>query len=154
MSNHHEVAMDTHLAEFGRRATATSDALRALSHEHRLMILALLNGRERSVGELEHILRLPQPAVSQQLARLRLDNLVSSRRSGRTIYYTTETTRLEAIYRDLGVLLGKMVDPTISTARIEAEIASGLTMPAAESLESPPPSAPAPEVEAGISLNA
>jgi DNA-binding transcriptional ArsR family regulator len=112
------------LAEFGRRASETSDALRALSHEHRLMILCLLTGRERSVGELEQILQLPQPAVSQQLARLRLDDLVSSRRDGRTIYYTTETEKLSGIYRSLGILLGHAPESAEAAVRIDAEIAA------------------------------
>jgi DNA-binding transcriptional ArsR family regulator len=110
------------LESFVRRAASTSDALRALSHENRLMILSLLTGRERSVGELEQVLRLPQPAVSQQLARLRLDDLVSSRRDGRTIYYTAEVAKLEAIYRDLGELLGYTSDSAIVFARIDAEV--------------------------------
>jgi DNA-binding transcriptional ArsR family regulator len=110
------------LDSFVRRAAATSDALRALSHENRLMILSLLTGRERSVGELEQVLKLPQPAVSQQLARLRLDDLVSSRRDGRTIYYTAESAKLEAIYRDLGELLGYTSDSAAVFARIDAEV--------------------------------
>lgn len=83
-----------------------SDALRALSHESRLMILCLLRDCERSVGEIEAILELPQPAVSQQLARLRLDDLVTCRRDGRTIYYTLDPARIDGIWRDLGVMLG------------------------------------------------
>lgn len=110
------------LESFVRRAAATSDALRALSHENRLMILSLLTGRERSVGELEQVLKLPQPAVSQQLARLRLDDLVSSRRDGLTIYYTAESAKLEAIYRDLGELLGYTSDSAAVFARIDAEV--------------------------------
>jgi DNA-binding transcriptional ArsR family regulator len=39
------------------------------------------------VGELENILNLRQPTVSQQLARLRVDGLVSTRRDGKAIYY-------------------------------------------------------------------
>lgn len=120
------------LTEFSHRATLTSDVLRALSHEHRLMILSLLAGRERSVGELEQILRLPQPAVSQQLARLRLDDLVTSRRSGRTIYYTAELPKIDALYRDLGALLGRMPDASVSAHRVDAEIAAGLSMPMTE----------------------
>ena len=142
--NVQHAAGETHLAEFGRRAVATSDALRALSHEHRLMILSLLFGRERSVGELEQILRLPQPAVSQQLARLRLDDLVSCRRSGRTIYYTTECARLEAIWHDLGTLIGRIADPVVAFPRLDAEISRGLTLPQASQDPAGEPVAPAP----------
>jgi DNA-binding transcriptional ArsR family regulator len=125
------------LEEFGKYASMTSDSLRALSHEHRLMILCLLTGRERSVGELEHILRLPQPAVSQQLARLRLDHLVTSRRDGRTIFYTTETARLQSIYKDLGVLLGYTADAAEVAARIDAEIEANMPVPVVAEVETP-----------------
>ena len=37
--------------------------------------------------ELENILSLRQSAVSQQLARLRYDGMVDTRRDGKTIYY-------------------------------------------------------------------
>ena len=59
----------------------------ALGHEARLVILCLLVEGERSVSELEQLLNLRQPAVSQQLARLRADDLVEARRDGKNIYY-------------------------------------------------------------------
>lgn len=69
------------------QARKASDLLKALSHETRLMILCLLSEREMSVSEIEEIVQLPQATVSQQLARLRTDNLVSARREGRMIHY-------------------------------------------------------------------
>lgn len=68
-------------------ARRAADFLKALAHETRLLLLCLLAERERSVTELENILALRQPAVSQQLARLRLDGLVTTRRDGKIIYY-------------------------------------------------------------------
>lgn len=68
-------------------AKRASAVLKALAHENRLMILCILAERETSVGELEERLDLRQPTVSQQLARLRTDGLVSTRRDGKTIYY-------------------------------------------------------------------
>jgi len=69
-------------------ARSARDLLKALAHETRLMILCLLVEEERSVGELEQLMGLRQPSVSQQLARLRFDGLVNARREGRTIYYS------------------------------------------------------------------
>jgi DNA-binding transcriptional ArsR family regulator len=84
------------------RAQKASDFLKALAHESRLLILCLLAERERTVGELESLLAISQPTVSQQLARLRLDGLVDSRRDGKAVYYSLadETTRrfISAIY--------------------------------------------------------
>jgi DNA-binding transcriptional ArsR family regulator len=69
-------------------AREASEFLKALSHEARLVILCLLSEGEKSVTEIEQTLALRQPAVSQQLARLRADNLVETRRDGKNIYYS------------------------------------------------------------------
>lgn len=82
-----------------------SRTVRALSHEQRLAILVHLSQGECSVGELERKLNLPQPAVSQQLARLRLDGLVLTRREGRTIYYCAHRQRLGDFLAGLNRLL-------------------------------------------------
>jgi DNA-binding transcriptional ArsR family regulator len=68
-------------------ASKATDFLKALAHEGRLMILCRLATGEKSVTELETLLSTRQAAVSQQLARLRLEGLVSQRRDGKTIYY-------------------------------------------------------------------
>jgi DNA-binding transcriptional ArsR family regulator len=84
-------------------ARRASDFLKVLAHESRLILLCLLSARERSVSELEQILSLRQPTLSQQLARLRYDKLVTTRRDGKTIYYSLadENVRdvLAVIYR-------------------------------------------------------
>ena len=68
-------------------ATDSSNFLKAISHEGRLMILCHLATGEKSVTELEELLAARQAAVSQQLARLRLEGLVTPRRDGKAIYY-------------------------------------------------------------------
>ena len=68
-------------------AREASEFLKALAQESRLLILCALAGGEKSVGVLEAFLSQRQSTVSQQLARLRLDNLVTARREGATIYY-------------------------------------------------------------------
>ncbi len=75
------------LDDMTEKAQAASNFLKALAHEGRLMILCHLSAGEKSVTELEHLLQSRQAAVSQQLARLRLEGLVSCRREGKTIYY-------------------------------------------------------------------
>jgi len=78
---------DAELAKMGVNAGRATDFLKALGHKGRLMILCHLASGEHSVTELEHLLSQRQAAVSQQLARLRLEHLVDSRRDGKTIYY-------------------------------------------------------------------
>ncbi len=83
-------------------ACDASQLLKALSHEGRLMILCHLVTGEKSVTELEDLLSARQAAVSQQLARLRLEGLVTPRRDGKAIYYSLTDDRpkriLEVIY--------------------------------------------------------
>ncbi len=75
-------------------AKEATDFLKALAHEGRLVILCRLADRECSVAELEEMLSARQAAVSQQLARLRLEGLVSTRREGKTIYYSLSDERV------------------------------------------------------------
>jgi len=90
------------LRRLASKARKASGFLKALAHETRLLILCLLAERERSVTELEELLSLSQPTVSQHLARLRLHELVNTRRDGKTVYYALadDTTRrfISAIY--------------------------------------------------------
>ena len=79
-----EIALD----DMVEKATAAANFLKALAHEGRLMILCHLSQGEKSVTELEQLLCARQAAVSQQLARLRLEGLVQARREGKTIFYS------------------------------------------------------------------
>ena len=64
--------------------------LKGLANESRLMILCVLAEGERSVSDLNTIVPLSQSALSQQLARLRQQGLVKTRRESQTIYYSLE----------------------------------------------------------------
>lgn len=90
-----------HLEDQVLKAT---DFLKALANPHRLMILCLLRDDEFAVSELEKRLSLRQPTLSQQLARLREDNLVATRRDGKQIYYrlaSDEVRRTIALLDDM-----------------------------------------------------
>lgn len=71
--------------------------LKSLSNSNRLMILCQLIDGEKSVGELEAVIEIRQPTLSQQLARLRKDALVSTRRDGKTIYYRMASSESRAV---------------------------------------------------------
>jgi DNA-binding transcriptional ArsR family regulator len=85
-----------------RNALTASDFLKALAHEGRLMILCHLASGEKSVTDLERLLSSRQAAVSQQLARLRLEGLVKYRREGKAIYYSLRDSKsrrvIELVY--------------------------------------------------------
>jgi DNA-binding transcriptional ArsR family regulator len=78
-------------------AITAADFLKALAHEGRLMILCHLASGEKSVTELEELLKYRQAAVSQQLARLRLEGMVNYRRDGKAIYYSLNGKKSERI---------------------------------------------------------
>lgn len=87
-----------------QRALRASDFLKALANPHRLMILCMISERELSVRELEAALGLRQPTLSQQLARLREDELVATRRAGKQIFYSLaseEVRRTIALLEDM-----------------------------------------------------
>ena len=69
-------------------ASDAAGLMKALGNESRLMILCVLAEGERSVSDLNTIVPLSQSALSQQLARLRQQNLVTTRRESQTIYYS------------------------------------------------------------------
>ncbi len=68
--------------------------LKLLANEDRLLLLCQLSQGERSVGELEDLLDIRQPTLSQQLAVLRNDGVVETRRDGKRIYYRVADARL------------------------------------------------------------
>jgi DNA-binding transcriptional ArsR family regulator len=81
-----------------------ADFFRALAHPVRIRILETLGARERSVAELQQILGLEQPIVSQQLAVLRAKKIVTARKLGSTVQYALSDvlmTKLLAVARDI-----------------------------------------------------
>ncbi|MCU9838145.1 MULTISPECIES: helix-turn-helix transcriptional regulator [Ruegeria] len=79
------------------RAAHAAAFLKTLAHEGRLMILCHLGAGEKSVGQLENLLDIRQAAVSQMLARLREEGLVSTRREGKTVFYSLSDTNTEQL---------------------------------------------------------
>lgn len=69
-------------------AAEAADLMKALGNESRLMILCMLADQERSVGDLNEAIPLSQSALSQQLARLREQGIVRTRRESQMIYYS------------------------------------------------------------------
>ncbi len=72
-------------------AGQASDLMKALSNQHRLLILCQLSQGEKSVGQLAEFLGIRDSTVSQHLALLRHDGLIAGRRDGQTIWYRIES---------------------------------------------------------------
>lgn len=75
------------MKDIQENAKLASSFLKSLANENRLVILCALAEGEKNVGELEEILGVRQPTLSQQLARLRADKMVETRRESKQIYY-------------------------------------------------------------------
>ena len=84
------------MLEQARQAT---ELVKSLAHEGRLVILCRLSEGPATVGELEAFLGIRQTAVSQQLARLKMEGLVVAERDGRHIRYSITDERARAVVR-------------------------------------------------------
>ncbi len=82
-------------------ADRASELLKALSNRHRLLIICQLIDNERSVGELADSLELRDSTVSQHLALLRKDGLVTARRDAQTIYYSIASDPAREVLKTL-----------------------------------------------------
>ena len=87
-----------------RMRTSADEACRlmkTLANRDRMLLLCQLAQKEKCVGELEEILGIVQPTLSQQLGVLREEGLVSTRREGKNIYYCVESTQALAVMKVL-----------------------------------------------------
>ena len=73
-----------------------SQFLKKLSNPDRLMVVCALVEDELSVRQLEDMLGIRQPGLSQQLAELRTAGLIASRKEGREVFYRIEDPRVRA----------------------------------------------------------
>ena len=85
------------------KASAATELLKVLANENRLMVLCQLMQGEKTVQELEELVGIRQSALSQHLAILRHEKLVTTRRQAQFIYYslTSEETLgiIKALYQ-------------------------------------------------------
>lgn len=98
-------------------AGQASELLKSLSNPHRLMILCQLLEGERSVGELAAFLDLRGSTVSQHLALLRRDGLVSARREAQTIFYGLDSDPARRILETLFELFCAPAQVNMCTGR-------------------------------------
>lgn len=82
-------------------AGAAGQLLKTLANPDRLLLLCQLSQGERNVGELEALLGIVQPTLSQQLAVLRREGLVDTRREGKQVYYRISSPQALALINTL-----------------------------------------------------
>ena len=83
------------------RAEEAAALLASMANAKRLLVLCHLVEGERSVGDLAEIVGLSQSALSQHLAKMRLQGLVRTRRDGQTIYYSLASPAVRALLETL-----------------------------------------------------
>ena len=97
--------LDLPLARLEEKAAEAAALLKALSNEHRLLILChLISERELTVGALVDRVGLSQSALSQHLAKLREEGLVATRKDAQTVFYRVcdpKAEQLLALLHDL-----------------------------------------------------
>ena len=98
------------MEEISANAGQATAFLKALANENRLLVLCHLVEGEKSVSELERLIGIRQPTLSQQLARLRVERLVKTRRNAKSVYYSlngTESKRVIELLFELFCRPGK-----------------------------------------------
>jgi len=88
---------DMQIAELENNATEASGLLKVMSNQWRLLILCHLTQGERSVQELQKQLGMGQSALSQHLAILRYEQLVTTRREAQSIFYSLASKEAEKV---------------------------------------------------------
>jgi DNA-binding transcriptional ArsR family regulator len=89
------------LAQMHAAAVEACGLLKALANPDRLLILCYLTQGESRVGELEENLGIVQPTLSQQLTVLRQEQLVTTRRDGKNVYYSLASSHALAMIQTL-----------------------------------------------------
>lgn len=89
------------LEQMRAAATQACTFLKTLGNADRLLLLCQLTQGEFCVSELESILGIQQPTLSQQLGVLREEGMVSTRREGKQIYYSIASQEAAAVMQVL-----------------------------------------------------
>lgn len=93
--------VDLDLASLRAGADQACRLMKVLSNPDRLLLLCQLAQGEQRVGELEERVGVPQPTLSQQLAVLRDEGLVGTRRDGKAIFYRLDSPQAQAVMHTL-----------------------------------------------------
>lgn len=97
-------------ANFTANLDVLADLFRNLGQETRLRLLCLLRTGEHSVGEIDGLLAIGQPGLSQQLAILRGAGFVNTRRVAKQVYYSLNPQAFVGVAALLGTLTQSLAD--------------------------------------------
>ncbi len=93
--------LDISMAQMRAAAEQACGLMKVLSNPDRLLLLCQMAEGELCVSELEERLGIQQPTLSQQLGVLRQQELVTTRREGKNIYYKVADPRVLSVMKAL-----------------------------------------------------
>jgi DNA-binding transcriptional ArsR family regulator len=109
------------VAALQEKASSASELLKVLANETRLLILCQLFEGEKPVNELEELVGIRQSALSQHLAILRRERLVTTRRQAQFIYYSVASEEASILLGALHKIYCEPRKKTRQAARRTAE---------------------------------
>ena len=89
--------MDIQKSTFYKKTQHASKCLKILSNPNRLAVLCTLLDKEFCAGDLEKMVDLSQPALSQHLARMKKEGLIDARKEGRSIFYSIKDLKIKRL---------------------------------------------------------
>ncbi|WP_083656319.1 ArsR/SmtB family transcription factor [Mongoliimonas terrestris] len=116
----------TDLRRMERRSRFLSTALKAFTADKRIFIIELLADQDLSVTEICDATGVSQPNVSQQLAVLKKQGLVKSRREGRIIRYRLNRPKLQDLYAQIGQSFGVLPPAALPAVPAAADSSAAL----------------------------
>lgn len=99
--------INTSLEVMKNNASKAEQLLKLLANSKRLLILCYLLKRECTVGELEPLVGSSQSALSQHLAKMRREGVLSVRKEGTRVYYFISKPEVEAVLSTLYLIYCK-----------------------------------------------
>lgn len=119
------------------RAAEVSGLMKTLSHPNRLMIVCELMNGERSVSEIEDASGVRQPVLSRELGRLRDENLVSTRRESKAVFYSLQDEKLRELMNVLCRSWGGEPVAVEKASQSAPAVESGAVFPTIEGRKGP-----------------
>jgi DNA-binding transcriptional ArsR family regulator len=103
-----------------------AEFFKAMAHPARVHILELLKGGELNVTDLQDRLGIESSSVSQHLSVLRQRNIVTSRKSGTTVYYRLRDPEVLQLFEVIRRIFNhQLKDTKLTLEELESDPADG-----------------------------
>ena len=89
------------MKEILEKCGEVSQALKSLAHPVRLKVLCQILDSEKTVNELTEFCEIPQSAMSQFLARMKSEGVLTSRKEGTRVYYDLADPKIKKLLKSI-----------------------------------------------------